>query len=194
LIHQNRSINPITWIYITGKGTDEEKKEILHAYIEYDQDIEHDTPTDLKLTCMDNEFLLDHLTKLAIGLWQNFSPHEPMSLGHPPDKPYFRSYVDYLIKLVEAKDNLSSSSNSSQKEYVANQAKEKKSKRGPTTFTDERKLEAINKWENLASHSKPLEEWLVDEFGLNDYGFPNVVPATFHSWRKRLREKGLYKR
>jgi hypothetical protein len=102
LIPVRCSVNHVDWIYITGKGTDEEKKERLISYIEFDQDAEHNTPTDLKITCSDNKFLINYLTKLAIGLWQNFSPREPMPLGHPPDKPYFRSYIDYLLSQIQA--------------------------------------------------------------------------------------------
>ena len=42
------------------------------------------------------------------------------------------------------------------------------SKRGPVTISDDEKLAALIKWRDRPKHDKTLQDWLVDEFGVDD--------------------------
>ncbi len=63
-------------------------------------------------------------------------------------------------------------------------------KNGPSNFTIDEKREAINAWDKLDKDffSGTLQDWLDARFGLE--GGISIVPkATFHGWRRSLREK-----
>lgn len=68
----------------------------------------------------------------------------------------------------------------------------KSSKKGPVTYSDDVKLAALKQWDNLPSHTISLQDWLSDKFGLDENNTPNVLEPTFHSWRRKLKNKGLY--
>jgi hypothetical protein len=67
------------------------------------------------------------------------------------------------------------------------------SKRGPQRYSDQEKLKALKKWDELDKSvtAISLEEFLKEEFG-TDGDYLRVPKSTFHSWRQKLRDKGLY--
>jgi hypothetical protein len=63
-------------------------------------------------------------------------------------------------------------------------------KGGRKTVPLEKKLEVINKWQNIDRHifGTTLAEFLESEFGTSG-GIPNVAESTFYGWRRSLRKK-----
>jgi hypothetical protein len=71
-----------------------------------------------------------------------------------------------------------------------NEGLQKSTKRGPVTYSDDEKLNAIRDWDNIDWHRQTLREWLGDRYG-SEGGIPNVATSTFQGWRQQLRKKGL---
>ena len=69
-----------------------------------------------------------------------------------------------------------------------------KTKRGRSKFTDSERLQALQEWDTLdpSVSGVTLSEYLESRFGTTG-GILNVAESTFHGWRQRLKEKGLYK-
>ena len=66
-----------------------------------------------------------------------------------------------------------------------------KSKRGQSRYSNEEKLKALLDWDKIDSGVTTLSEFLDNKFG-NTIGSLNVPESTFHGWRRRLKELGLY--
>jgi hypothetical protein len=59
-------------------------------------DDEFQCPTEVKIICSDNKYLLDYLEKLALNLWTHLTEwKQKLYLSHPKRKPYFTSLIDY---------------------------------------------------------------------------------------------------
>lgn len=68
------------------------------------------------------------------------------------------------------------------------------SKRGPQRYSDQDKLKALRKWDELDKNLTAIDlgEFLEKEFGA-DAGVLKVAESTFHGWRQKLRHKGIYR-
>lgn len=47
-------------------------------------------------------------------------------------------------------------------------------------------------WKTTPSEKRPkLETWLGEKFGMNNYGVPNLLPTTFHNYKRKVPPKRL---
>jgi hypothetical protein len=99
LVPIHRSGIKIIWLCVPPSTTTSEDLKPLYSEIDYRYDDVFQCPTEVKITCSDDKYLLDYLEKLAVDLWTNLTEwKQTLLLPHPKRKPYFTSLIDYYRK------------------------------------------------------------------------------------------------
>lgn len=99
-------------------------------------------------------------------------------------------FIIFSITLLYTAHNLDT--DDTNKMLREDKKRKKREGRGRKTRPDDEKLEALYAWDEIKGPNIRLADFLEERFGICN-GELNVKESTFHTWRGKLREQGLYK-